>query len=122
MTLPVNDIKAGYDAVITTCPKDFGIQYQNNTFWLSWITVHESISNLLAQQQDYYQRLILKDMKSLLHKKGFRLFEGFANLDIKNVKSQPDTVFYEKRLSTYFQKIYLQVNAVPGTVFYQREL
>jgi len=118
-TLRVNDIKAGYEAIITTHPKNCGIWYQDNTYWLSWFTVHESISNLLDKQQDYYQRLILTDIKSLLHKKGFRFFEGFANLDIKNVRSQPDTIFYKRRLSTYFQEIYPQVNAVPEKIFYQ---
>jgi hypothetical protein len=120
--LPMHDIKAGHDAVIVYNPKDYGAQYQDNTYWLSWFTVHELISNLLDQQQSYYQKLILKDMKCLLHKKGFRGFEGFANLDIKNVKLQFDTIFYKKRLSMYFKNVNSPVNAVSGKIFYQGEL
>lgn len=120
--LPVNDIKAGYDAVVEIYPKKIGTQYQNNIYWLSWFTVHELISNLLNQQQNYYQKLVLRDMKNLLHKKGFRVFEGFTNLDIKNVKFESDIIFYQKCLSMYFQKTYSQVNAVSGKVFYQGKL
>jgi len=116
--MPISDIKAGYDAILTTSPSRVANLYQNDTYWLSWFSVYESISLLIAEQKNNYQKLILNDLKDLLHKKGFRVFEGFLNRHIKDVNEQNGILFYEKSIRTYCQK-YSQVDEVKNTVFYQ---
>ncbi len=87
--LPKDYIGSGHRHVCERHKDD----YQESTYWLSWFDVHKTVSKLLSTEEDRYRKLILKDIKELLYKKGLRGFEGFGK--IEKVDSVPDSFFYQ---------------------------
>ncbi len=116
--LPKEDIESSHKAISQIENAGYALSYRENTYWLSWVKVHDTIEKLSAKKGvSHHETWILKDIKCLLDRKGLRTFRGF--MDIQEVTPTPREIFY-LRLQEYDWSELTKVFPVPENVFYQR--
>lgn len=102
-TLPKEDLEKSHGAMNGEEGKG---KFRQNTYWLSWYEIRNAVEELLGEQKDQNKKLVLDDMERLLHRKGFRKFEGFEKVVLNTVCSHPKTIFYQLPLENSGDLIY----------------
>jgi len=97
-------------------------KFRQNTYWLSWFEIRNAVEELLGEQKDQNKKLVLDDIKRLLHRKGFRKFEGFEYVGLTPVCSLPKTIFYQPPRGKFggFDILLMKSNPIPENAFYLR--